>query len=117
MKRMLLMLEDFRAGLMSAQEPDFALVRTQFDEELQKLRSAAAEGSRGLDNSFAFCERAFPDGDETLIFVTELTANYYSARFIGRYGCDRYYLHNKQLRFGERQQEIIRRMDELDLSV
>lgn len=52
-----------------------------------------------------------------LIFVTELTANYYSARFIGRYGCDRYYLHNKQLQFGERRQEIERRLDELDLDL
>lgn len=43
-----------------------------------------------------------PTATEVLIFVTELTANYYSARFIGRYGCDRYYLHNKQLQFGER---------------
>ena len=34
---------------------------------------------------------------------------------VGRYGCDRYYLHNKQLQFGERRQEIERRLDELDL--
>ncbi len=118
MKRMLLMLENFRLGLMTADsEPGFALVRSEFDAELQKLRKAADEGSRSLDNAFAFCERAFADGDEVLIFVTELTANYYSARFIGHYGCDRYYLHNKELRFEERQQEIIRRIDELDLSV
>lgn len=117
MKRMLLTLEGFRARLMGASVPDFELVRSDFAAELQKLRQAAAEGSRGLDNAFAFCERAFADGDEVLVFVTELTANYYSARFIGHYGCDRYYLHNKELRFEERQQEIVRRIDELDLSV
>ncbi len=116
-RRMLLMLEGFRTGLIAVLEPDFAVLRSEFGAELQKLREAAAEGSRGLDNAFAFCERAFSDGDEVLIFVTELTASYYSARFIGHYGCDRYYFHNKELRFEERQQEIVRRIDELDLSV
>lgn len=116
-RRMLLMLEGFRTGLIAVLETDFAVLRSEFDAELQKLREAAAEGSRGLDNAFAFCERAFSDGDEVLIFVTELTASYYRARFIGHYGCDRYYFHNKELRFEERQQEIVRRIDELDLSV
>ena len=41
----------------------------------------------------------------------------YSARFIGRYGCDRYYMHNKQLQFDQRQQEIIKRMDEIQWTV
>lgn len=117
MKRLLLALGKLRAACIREPEAGFKPVEDGFAQELQKLREAAAEGSRGLDNAFAFCERAFADGDEVLIFVTELTANYYSARFIGRYGCDRYYLHNKQLQFGERRQEIERRLDELDLDL
>ena len=81
------------------------------------LSAAVCDGSRVLENVFLFSEKAFADGDEILIFVTELTANYYSARFIGRYGCDRYYMHNKQLQFDQRQQEIIKRMDEIQWTV
>ena len=45
------------------------------------------------------------------------TANYYTARFIGHYGCDKYYLHNKELRFQERRQEIMKQVDSLDLGL
>ena len=33
-----------------------------------------------------------------LIMVTELTANYNSARFISEFGCEEYFRHNKELR-------------------
>lgn len=82
MKRLLLALGKLRAACIREPEAGFKPVEDGFAQELQKLREAAAEGSRGLDNAFAFCERAFADGDEVLVFVTELTANYYSARFI-----------------------------------
>ncbi|MBE6763419.1 MAG: hypothetical protein E7553_03560 [Ruminococcaceae bacterium] len=51
---------------------------------------------------------------EILIFVTELTVGYHSARFISRYGCKEYFDHNKELLFFERQKEIIREMELLD---
>lgn len=91
--------------------------RLSFAQKVAELKGLAADGGRALENVFSFCEKAFADGDEILIFVTELTANYYSARFIGRYGCDRYYMHNKQLQFDQRQQEIIKRMDEIQWTV
>ena len=54
------------------------------------------------------------DGQELLILVTELTLNPHCARFIGRYGCKEYYERNKELLFYERQQEIIRKMEDID---
>ena len=50
-----------------------------------------------------------------LILVTELTINPHSARFISRYGCKEYFAHNKELLFYERQKEIIREMEKLEL--
>lgn len=117
---MLEYLEEFRAAVMqsgSAQKDEFSIVRESFVQKVAELKGLAADGGRALENVFSFCEKAFADGDELLIFVTELTANYYSARFIGRYGCDRYYMHNKQLQFDQRQQEIIKRMDEIQWTV
>ena len=117
---MLEYLEEFRAAVMqsgTAQKDEFSIVRESFAQKVAELKGLAADGGRALENVFSFCEKAFADGDEILIFVTELTANYYSARFIGRYGCDRYYMHNKQLQFDQRQQEIIKRMDEIQWTV
>ena len=85
------------------------------DKVRQQLQTYVLQYFQGRENDVEI--RLFADGDEILIFVTELTANYYSARFIGRYGCDRYYMHNKQLQFDQRQQEIIKRMDEIQWTV
>ncbi len=56
--------------------------------------------------------------------VTELTSNYHAAKFISRYGCEKYFEHNKELLVYERQQELLSEImllndatDEIDLSV
>ena len=47
--------------------------------------------------------------------MTELTANEYSSRFIGSYGCDEYFDHNKELLFFDRQKEIAEKIEKLEL--
>lgn len=42
-----------------------------------------------------------------VIFITELTANYYSVKFISENGCEKYYNYNKDLLFDEKQKSII----------
>ena len=61
------------------------------------------ETKKALSNSFKFCEEVLDEGQELLIFVTELTMNPSSAPFISRYGCDEYFKHNKELLFYDRQ--------------
>ena len=48
-----------------------------------------------------------------LIIVAELTKGYYSAHYISRYGCKKSFEHNKELLFYERQNEIIREIEDL----
>lgn len=93
----------------------FKVVKGDFDNRTKGLKKQADEAGRKLTNVFEFCEDVFPEGQELLILVTELTINYYGARFISRYGCDAYFRHNKELLFYERQKEIISRLDSLDL--
>jgi hypothetical protein len=50
-----------------------------------------------------------------LIIVTELTKGSYAAHFISRHGCGKYFEHNKELLFYERQNEILREIEEIDL--
>lgn len=68
-----------------------------------------------LHHLFAFSENAFMDGNEVLVLVTELTVNVYSARFIGQYGSEDYYRHNEDLMLHERQDEIMKVIEELEL--
>ena len=89
-------------------------IRSMFRDTVSSFRTSVEEGKEKLNNGFSFCEEAFEGEDEILIFVTELTVNYYTARFIGHYGCDKYYIHNKELQFAERQKELSRRAEELD---
>jgi len=94
----------------------FALLKSDFDRRTGELKEKAREAGRRLSNVFRFCEDVFDEGQELLILVTELTINEYSARFISRYGCQEYFAHNKELLFYERQKEIIREMEALELN-
>ena len=91
------------------------VVKESFNKEKSNLSEAANQTKSSLDNVFRFCDEVFEVGNETLILVTELTSNYYSAQFIARYGSEEYFKHNKELLFYERQKEIIRELESLEL--
>ena len=57
----------------------------------------------------------FPDGQEMLIIVTELTINPHASGFINKYGCAEYFKHNKDLLVYDRQQEIEDELKALNL--
>ena len=78
-------------------------------------RILAKKAGKKLSNLFLFAEDIFPDGQEMLILVTELTISRYGARFISRYGCKEYFAHNKELLFYERRKEIINEIQTLEL--
>ena len=96
-------------------ETAFKLLKAEFDKLTKALKKQADAAGKSLSNLFTFCEEVFPDGQELLILVTELTISNYGARFISRYGCKEYFAHNKELLFYERQKEIITELDSLDL--
>ena len=68
-----------------------------------------------LHNLFAFSEVAFMDGNEVIVLVTELTVNAYSARFIATYGSADYQRHNEELMLQDRQDDIMKEIDALEL--
>ena len=102
-----------------AQETDgmnaFGLLKMDFDSRVKGLKQEGQEKTVLLDNLFTFAEEVFPNGHELLIIVTELTANYYTAKYISEYGCEKYFAHNQELLFYERQKKIMQELDLLDL--
>ena len=93
----------------------YKLVKKEYNSKVKALGKQADEVKSQLSNMFRFSEEVFGEGQEILIIVTELTANYNSARFISEFGCEEYFNHNKELLFYERQREIITRMEDLGL--
>ena len=93
----------------------FAIIKKEFDKFTKDLKDFATTAGEKLSNVFKFCEEVFPDGQEILILVTELTISYYGAHFISCYGCKEYFNHNKELLFYERQKVLIAEIENLDL--
>ncbi len=85
-----------------------------FDKRTIRLQSLGNSAGDKLTNTFTFCEDVFGEGQEMLILVTELTVNYYSAQFISKHGCEKYFAHNKSLMFYERQKELINEIEQLE---
>ena len=112
-------LEDMTALLKEKIPADgteaFKLLKAEFDNRTKSLKKQGDAAGKQLSNVFLFCEEVFEEGQEMLILVTELTISYYGAHFISRYGCKEYFNHNKELLFYERQKEIIREIENLEL--
>lgn len=104
---------------MIADEADgmsaFGLLKMDFDSRVKQLKQSGQDKAVLLDNLFVFAEEVFPNGHELLIIVTELTANYYTAKYISEYGCEKYFAHNQELLFYERQKKIMQELDLLEL--
>ena len=92
----------------------FKLLKSDFDKRKKALTKLVTRTESDLTNAFRFCEAAFESGSqELLILVTELTANSYAAHYIGKYGCQEYFKHNKDMLFTERKKDILAEIDEL----
>ncbi|MDE7031327.1 MAG: AAA family ATPase [Lachnospiraceae bacterium] len=95
-------------------EAAFKLLKSDFDRRKKALTKRVSQVDANLTNVFEFCEEAFEAGSqEILILVTELTINSYAAHFIGKYGCQAYFRHNKDMLFTERKKDILAEIDEL----
>jgi hypothetical protein len=90
-------------------------LKTEFESQVAQLKAKISKVHMTLKHLFDFVDEVFGTGNEILILVTELTVHYHSAKFIGKFGCKEYFEHNKELLFYERQQEIIGRIDALEL--
>lgn len=93
----------------------FQTAKAAFDKRVKDLDTAVKAAGKQLSNVFKFCEEVFPEGQELLILVTELTINSHASKFISRYGCPEYFAHNRELLFYERQKDIILDLERLEL--
>lgn len=105
--------DELRLGNVRSPEEAFSFVKDRFETETGRRKDEILAVSAELENAFAFLAKAFGESQEMVVFVTELTVNFYSARFIADNGSDSYYVYNRGLLFGERQQGILKEIDDL----
>lgn len=85
-------------------------VREHFMEESDRYESMKDRCGSRLEHAFDFMEASFGNGQEMVIFVTELNTGEASVRFLNEYQCDRYYRYNKELLFDRQEQELRQRI-------
>lgn len=93
----------------------FIVVKKDFDARVKELKKLSAEAGSKFSNMINFIYEMYPEGQEMLVVVTELTANCYTSSFISKFGCKEYFDHNKDLLFFERHQEITMQIEKLEL--
>lgn len=105
--------------LLSAEPDDgiaaFEILRTAFAKDREKLEEMQECSGQMLEYAFDFMEAAFSNGQEMVIFITELNRNYYTVHFLQEYDCERYYMYNKNLLFEEKGRKIQKRLAALKL--
>ncbi len=77
-----------------------------FDLDADAYDAAVQAAGQSLEYAFDFCEGAFADGQEMVLFVTELNTSSNSVRFLEEYECERYYEYNKNLLFSEEEDAL-----------
>lgn len=108
-------LEKEKASVPSKGPEALKKLAADFTARANEIKGSADVIGKNLSSVFKFSEEVFGDGQEMLILVTELTAGYYTASFISRYGCKEYFAHNKELMFYERQKDIMSGIEELEI--
>lgn len=96
-------------------EEGFAFLKSSFEEKVSALREKTEKVKGRMHELFLFLEQAFEDGNEMLLFVTELTVNENSAGFISMFGSEDYKRHNEELMLSERQSDMVSKIEALGI--
>ena len=115
-KRPEITLEQYRQQLVKDNrlDPDeaFAFIKASFAKDTEERKQLIQTAAAYLENAFAFMESAFGESQEMVIFITELNANKYCARFIRDNGSAKYDRYNKSLLFDEKRENLLRDIGE-----
>lgn len=94
-------------------EEIFGRFAGMFGEERELYETLCSSTLSMLEHAFDFMEGTFGNGQEMVIFITELNTSYYAVQFLNENPCERYYQYNKELLFEDREADILRKLDRL----
>ena len=90
----------------------FAAQKPEFDQKQEQLIREEDAALEELENAFSFMENAFPEGQEMVVFVTELTMGGDSMAFLQDNPCEIYQKYNQQFMVGSKRAELLAELEE-----
>ena len=94
-------------------EEGFTRIKAWFAEEVEVRNAIGAKSGDALKCGFAFLEEAFGDGQEMVLFVTELSKNERIMEYVSSHGCEPYFRYSDRLLYRKRQEELQKDCEEL----
>lgn len=91
----------------------FLNVKRGFDVQKIVLEEAEEAASKALEHAFDFMEQAFENGQEMVVFVTELTLGREAVMFLAEHTCKRYMKYNQELLIGTKKTELLQKLNEV----
>lgn len=85
----------------------FDAVRAGFNKQVRQREDATGFAGDALENAFDFMERAFPDGQEMVVFVNELALGPDSAAYLADNECERFEQYSQRLLLRDGRDEIL----------
>lgn len=93
----------------------FEIVKEMFGNAKSRLKAEVDEVSNGIDNVFGFLISSLGEGNELVLFLTELTVDNNAAKFISTFGHDGYSTLSKKLMIDDPNEKLMQRIELLDL--
>ena len=93
-------------GLEKLPGDDYPRIREAFAaSEEERLRKTAETGEH-LTNAFRFLADSFGEGQEMVLFLSELSAGYYSLKFVQENGNEAFYKYNRLLLLNDQREQL-----------
>ncbi len=102
----ILLLSEYVEIIQNINKNKFKSIQTAFAKRAKSHEKQIETAASNLANTFRFIRNCWPNGQEMVLFVTELTMNLYATGFISRWGSDDYYQYNRELLVYDQDQNL-----------
>ena len=85
---------------------DYELMRNRFAAREAERRAFSLKTGQELENAFPFLAETFGEGQEMVVFLSELSASVYAMKFIQEYGSEEYDRQSRLLLLKDRRQAL-----------
>lgn len=86
---------------------DFALCKAWFDEKEALRQQKLAQTGDHLTHAFSFLAKCFGEGQEMVLFLTQLSSDAHALSFVNECGNEAYFKYNRLLLLDERRQSLV----------
>ncbi|MCD8018521.1 MAG: MoxR family ATPase [Clostridiales bacterium] len=91
------MLEEYAHFVAQDTKQDFTKIKKRFDKTVKQHEKNSQSHKNKLEYAFSFIEKVWGNGQEMVLFMTELTTGPDSLEFIEYWGSDSYFRYNQEL--------------------